>query len=258
MMEIYDSHTHLNDEPFFDDVPAFLARAQHYHVTEMNIVGSDQNLNQRALELAHRYDHLHAVIGWHPEEFADYNQTALDHLAQQLADPAVVAVGEIGLDFYWDQDHHDLQKQMLLDQISLAQQFHLPIVIHCREALAEIYEILKTVDLTSIGGVMHSFSGDVDWAKKFLDLGMYLSFSGGVSFNSAEGVHASAQYVSADRLLVETDAPYLTPVPYRGKQNEPAFTAYVVDALAKLRQVEPEVIAQITTANARQLFKKRD
>lgn len=257
-MGIYDSHTHLNDEPFFDDVPAFLARAQHYQVTEMNIVGSNQLLNQRALELAHRYHQLHAVIGWHPEEFSDYQVATLDQLANQLADPAVVAVGEIGLDYYWDQDHHELQKQMLLDQISLAQQFHLPIVIHCREALAELYDILKMTDISAIGGVMHSFSGDVDWAKKFLDLGMYLSFSGVVTFNSAHEVQASAQYVPADRLLVETDAPYLTPMPYRGKQNEPAFTAFVVEKLAQIRQVEPDELAQVTTENARQLFKKRD
>lgn len=257
-MEIYDSHTHLNDEPFFDDVPAFLARAQHYQVTEMNIVGSNQLLNQRALELAHRYYQLHAVIGWHPEEFSDYQAATLDKLVNQLADPAVVAVGEIGLDYYWDQDHHELQKQMLLDQISLAQQFHLPIVIHCREALAELYDILKMIDISAIGGVMHSFSGDVDWAKKFLDLGMYLSFSGVVTFNSAHEVQASAQYVPADRILVETDAPYLTPMPYRGKQNEPAFTAFVVEKLAQLRQVGPDELAQVTTGNAQQLFKKRD
>lgn len=255
MPTIYDSHTHLNDDVFYDDVPAYLARARHYGVLEMNIVGSDAKLNQRALTLAKTYAGLHAVIGWHPEEVLTATQAQLDLLAQQLAAPTVVAVGEIGLDYYWDQTHHQEQQALLASQIELANQFKLPIVVHTREALAETYEFLKAHPVMA-GGVIHSFSGDWNWAKRFLALGFDLSFSGVVSFNKATELHEVAKNVPADRFLVETDAPYLTPVPYRGKQNEPGFTNFVAQAVANLRQTELVTIAELTTTNARRLFCK--
>lgn len=255
MTTIYDSHTHLNDDVFYNDIPAYLARAHHYDVREMNIVGSDTKLNQRALELAKTYEGLHAVIGWHPEEVLQATQEQLDLLAQQLTDPTVVAVGEIGLDYYWDQTHQREQQALLAAQIEFANQFKLPIVVHTREALAETYEFLKSHPVMA-GGVIHSFSGDWDWAKRFLALGFDLSFSGVVSFHKATELHAVAQRVPADRFFVETDAPYLTPMPYRGKQNEPGFTNLVAQAVAELRQTDLATIAELTTTNARRLFCK--
>lgn len=254
---IYDSHTHLNDDCFFDDVPAYVARARHYGVREMNMVGSNQVLNDRALQLAHDYPELHAVIGWHPEDAKDYDQAARKKLIHQLADPEVVGIGEIGLDYHWDTSPKDVQKRVFEEQLDLARQYHLPVSIHCREALADTYEILKGAHVGDFGGVMHSFAGDAEWAKKFLDLGMDLSYSGVVSFHKATAVHEAAQVTPLERLMVETDAPYLTPMPYRGKQNEPAFTYFTVLALADLLKKRPETIAQATLENAERLFKER-
>lgn len=257
-LTIYDSHTHLNDDLLYADVPAYLARAKHYGVTEMNMIGSDAKLNARALELAHHYQGLHAVIGWHPEELAGYTPTAEAKLEEQLADPAVVAIGEIGLDYYWDASPREVQQAAFERQLALARNLHLPVEIHCREAIEDTYRILKAAKVGEFGGVMHSFAGDAEWAKRFLNLGMHLSFSGVVTFKKATDVQAAAQVTPLDRMLVETDAPYLTPMPYRGKQNEPAFTYYTVQGLATLLGKEAQELAAATYQNAVDLFLTRD
>lgn len=256
-MQIYDSHTHLNDDCFYADVPAYIARARHYGVVEMNMVGSNQKLNDRALQLAHTYPGLHAIIGWHPEDAKDYDSAAREKLRAQLTDPAVVGIGEIGLDYHWDTSPRDIQRQVFEDQLALAREYQLPVSIHCREALADTYELLKEAHVGDFGGVMHSFAGDAKWAERFLDLGMDLSYSGVVSFHRAAAVHEAAQLTPLNRIMVETDAPYLTPMPYRGKQNEPAFTYYTVLALAELLNKRPQEIAQASWENAHRLFKER-
>lgn len=256
-LKIYDSHTHLNDDCFYDDVPAYLARARHYGVQQMNMVGSNQVLNERAVKLAHHYPQLRAIVGWHPEDAKDYDQSARETLRNQLQDSVVVGIGEIGLDYHWDTSPKPVQKQVFEEQLALALEFHLPVAIHCREALADTYQILKANHVGDFGGVMHSFAGDAEWARKFLDLGMSLSYSGVVSFHKATAVHEAAKVTPLDRLLVETDAPYLTPTPYRGKQNEPAFTYYTVLALSDLLAESPETIAEASYRNADQLFKER-
>lgn len=254
---LYDSHTHLNDDAFYDDVPAFVSRARHFGVNQMNMVGSNAQLNERALKLAHDYPGLHAVIGWHPEDSKNYDAKAANVLIEQLHDPEVVGVGEIGLDYHCDTSPVDVQKKVLCEQLELAKTFNLPISVHCREALDDLYPILQKYHVGDFGGVMHSFAGDPTWAQKFLDLGMYLSYSGVVTFGSAEDVRASAKITPADRIMVETDAPYLTPKPYRGKMNEPAFTYFTVLGLAKLRNEDPVKLAQHTFDNAQRLFEKR-
>lgn len=256
-LSIYDSHTHLNDDAFYDDVPAFMARAKHYGVFEMNMVGSNRVLNDRAIKLAHDYPGLHAVVGWHPEDAKDYDAAARQEFLDQLADPEVVGIGEIGLDYHWDTTPPDVQKQVFKEQLAIARNLHLPISIHCREALADTYTILKDAHLEGFGGVMHSFAGDAEWAKRFLDLGMHLSYSGVVSFHKATAVHAAAKVTPLDRMMVETDAPYLTPMPYRGKENEPAFCYYTVLALSDLLKENPQTIADHSRKNAKRLFKER-
>ncbi|WP_242361546.1 TatD family hydrolase [Limosilactobacillus antri] len=255
--QVYDSHTHLNDDPFYDDVPAFIDRAAHYGVTQLNIVGSNAKLNQRALALGQRYPNLHPIIGWHPEDIREFDAAAQAQLWQQLQDPRVVAIGEIGLDYYNDQQSpHDQQQAAFAQQLDWARQLGLPVSIHCREALADTYALLKDAHVDEFGGVMHSFNGSPDWAAKFMELGMAISFSGVASFGSAEEVHAAVRAVPLSRMMVETDAPYLTPAPYRGKQNEPAFTKFVVDAISELKQLAPEQVAYRTYQNASRLFLK--
>lgn len=253
--QVYDSHTHLNDDAFYNDVPAFEARAAHYGVTEMNIVGSNTVLNERAIKLAHEYDNLHAIIGWHPEDIRSYNDQTEAILLQQLRDPKVVGIGEIGLDYFNDeQSPHDRQQEIFAHQLAIARQLKLPVSIHVRDALDDAYEILRNSHIDEFGGVMHSFNGSPEMAMKFMDLGMAISFSGVVSFKTAEEVHQAALAVPLDRMMVETDAPYLTPIPYRGKENEPGFTKFVVDAIAKLKDVDAELVAYKTFHNAQRLF----
>ncbi len=257
-LNIYDSHTHLNDDAFFTEVPAYMARAKHFGVNQMNIVGSNTILNDRAIQLAHDYDNLHAIVGWHPEDAKDYTPAIEKQLIEQLADDQVVAMGEVGLDYHWDSSTPEDQKKVFARQVAIAKDLHLPISIHDRDAFEDTYQILKDGDVRDIGGVMHSFNGDVEWLKKFLDLGMHISYSGVASFKNAKDVHESVKQTPMDMLLVETDAPYLTPAPYRGQQNEPGFTKFVVDAVADLKEVNPKVIADQTFENATKLFGIQD
>lgn len=254
MLNIFDSHTHLNDDAFFDEVPAYMARAKHFGVNQMNIVGSNSILNERAIQLAHQYDNLHALVGWHPEDAKDYDADVEKKLIEQLADPKVVAMGEMGLDYHWDSSPKDVQKKVFARQVAIAKELHLPISVHDRDAFEDTYAILKAADVRDIGGAMHSFNGNSEWLKKFLDLGMLISYSGVASFKNAKEVHESVLQTPLDKMLVETDAPYLTPVPYRGKQNEPGFTKFVVEAIADLRDVAAKEIAEHTYQNSMQLF----
>lgn len=249
----YDSHAHLNDDAFYDEIPAYIARAHEFKVMEMNVVGYDAIGNERALAIARQYPGVHAILGFQPEDTPKFNADELANLAQQLQDPAVVGVGEIGLDYHWDTPVAP-QKAAFSAQLDLAKQLNLPVAVHSRDAMDDVYTMLKAAGVGDFGGVIHSFTGDVEDAKRFLDLGMYLSFSGIVTFKNAKDIQAAAKIVPLDRILVETDAPFLAPAPYRGKQNEPAFVKYVIDELAAQLDLDPKVLAGQTTANARTLW----
>ncbi|EOT30750.1 TatD family hydrolase [Enterococcus saccharolyticus] len=252
---IFDSHTHLNAAQFNEDIPETIARANELGVTEMAVVGFDYPTIEKSLQLSQTYPDIYSIIGWHPTEAGSYTKEAEEFLQARLSQRKVVALGEIGLDYYWMEDPKDVQEKVFRRQIAIAKEHQLPISIHTRDAIEDTYRILKEADIRDIGGIMHSFSGDDEWAKKFLDLGMHISFSGVVTFKKALEVQAAAKIVPFDRLLVETDAPYLAPVPYRGKRNEPGYTRYVVEKIAELREVTFEEVARQTTINAHRLFR---
>lgn len=252
---IFDSHTHLNAEQFNDDIPETIERAKELGVTKMAVVGFDTPTIEKSLQLSHYYSNIYSIIGWHPTEAGSYTKDIEKKLQEQLTMPKVVALGEIGLDYYWMEDPKEVQAEVFRRQIAIAKEMNLPISIHTREALADTYQILKEEDIRDIGGIMHSFSGDFEWAKRFLDLGMHISFSGVVTFKKAQDVQEAATHVPLDRLLVETDAPYLAPVPYRGKRNEPGYTRYTVEKIAELRNLPIEEVALQTWKNAHRLFR---
>lgn len=252
---IFDSHTHLNAEQFNDDIPETIERAKELGVTKMAVVGFDTPTIEKSLQLSHDYLNIYSIIGWHPTEAGSYTKDIEKKLQEQLTMPKVVALGEIGLDYYWMDDPKEVQAEVFRRQIAIAKEMNLPISIHTREALADTYQILKEEDIRDIGGIMHSFSGDFEWAKRFLDLGMHISFSGVVTFKKAQDVQEAATHVPLDRLLVETDAPYLAPVPYRGKRNEPGYTRYTVEKIAELRNLPVEEVALQTWKNAHRLFR---
>ncbi|NBA20938.1 YchF/TatD family DNA exonuclease [Enterococcus hirae] len=252
---IFDSHTHLNAEQFNDDIPETIERAKELGVTKMAVVGFDTPTIEKSLQLSHDYSNIYSIIGWHPTEAGSYTKDIEKKLQEQLTMPKVVALGEIGLDYYWMEDPKEVQAEVFRRQIAIAKEMNLPISIHTREALADTYQILKEEDIRDIGGIMHSFSGDFEWAKRFLDLGMHISFSGVVTFKKAQDVQEAATHVPLDRLLVETDAPYLAPVPYRGKRNEPGYTRFTVEKIAELRNLPIEEVALQTWKNAHRLFR---
>lgn len=252
---IFDSHTHLNAEQFNEDIPETIQRAKELGISEMAVVGFDTPTIEKSLTLSKKYPFIYSIIGWHPTEAGSYSKEIEEDLQQKLTLPKVVALGEIGLDYHWMEDPKEVQDKVFRRQIAIAKEMNLPISIHMREAIEDTYQILKEEDVRDIGGIMHSYSGDAEWAKRFLELGMHLSFSGVVTFKKATDVQEAAQIVPLDKLLVETDAPYLAPVPYRGKRNEPGYTRYVVEKIAELRGVPFEELANQTRDNAHRLFR---
>ena len=252
----YDTHTHLNDDNLFHDVPAYIGRAHEFRVMEMNIVGYDAKGNERALEIAQAHDNIYAVLGFQPEDTGDFDAVAAEKLEKQLQQSKVVGVGETGLDYYWETTAHDVQKKAFQTHLALAKKYDLPIIIRNRDAFKDVYAMLKDSGITK--GVMHSFSGTPEQAMAFVNLGMHISFSGVVTFKKAEDVREAAKSVPLNRLLVETDAPYLAPTPFRGKDNEPALVKYIVDSLAETLSMTPKEIADITRQNAHRLFLNHD
>lgn len=252
---IFDSHTHLNAIQFNEDIPETMARAKELGVSRMAVVGFDTASIDKSLALSQEYSEIYSIIGWHPTEAGSYTPIIEAQIQENLTKPKVVALGEIGLDYHWMEDPKEVQERVFRRQIAVAKEMSLPISIHTREALEDTYRILKDEKVHTIGGIMHSFSGDEEWAKRFLDLGMHISFSGVVTFKKALDVQHAAASVPLDRLLVETDAPYLAPVPYRGKRNEPGYTRYVVEKIAELRSRSFTEIAQQTYQNANALFR---
>ncbi|MHC5249920.1 TatD family hydrolase [Enterococcus sp. LJL90] len=251
---IFDSHTHLNAEQFNEDIPETIARAKELGVTEMAVVGFDTPTIAKSLALSAEYPDIYSIIGWHPTEAGSYSESIEKDLLEKLTLPKVVALGEIGLDYYWMEDPKEVQEKVFRRQIAIAKEFGLPISIHMRDAIEDTYRVLQDEGVQAIGGIMHSFSGDGEWAKKFLDLEMHISFSGVVTFKKALEVQEAAKIVPLDKLLVETDAPYLAPVPYRGKRNEPGYTRYTVEKIAELREISFDEVAQKTRQNAHKLF----
>ncbi|MGO3196193.1 TatD family hydrolase [Vagococcus salmoninarum] len=252
---IFDTHTHLNVEQFKDDLVETMARSRELGVTEMAVVGFDTPTIEKSLELSQTYPEIYSIIGWHPTEAGSYSKAIEDKLQSQLTEPKVVALGEIGLDYYWMNDPKEIQAKVFRRQIAIAREHNLPISVHTRDAIEDTYQILKEENIQNVGGIMHSFSGDVEWMKRFLDLGMHISLSGVVTFKKATEVHEVAQVVPLERLLIETDAPYLAPMPYRGKRNEPGYTRYVAEKVAELREMTVEDVAKITRQNAFELFR---
>ncbi|MFV0560120.1 MAG: TatD family hydrolase [Enterococcus sp.] len=252
---IFDSHTHLNAEQFNEDIPETIAHARELGVTKMAVVGFDTPTIEKTLQLSQEYDSIYSIIGWHPTEAGSYTKEIETRLQEQLTLPKVVALGEIGLDYYWMEDPKEVQDKVFRRQIAIAKEMNLPISIHTRDALEDTYKILKEENVQDIGGIMHSFSGEYEWAQRFMDLGMHISFSGVVTFKKALDVQDAAKKVPLERMLVETDAPYLAPVPFRGKRNEPGYTRYTVEKIAELRGIAFEEVAQQTWENAHRLFR---
>lgn len=254
-MKLFDTHTHLNADQFVDEVPEIIAAAAAQDVNYMAVVGFDEPTIERSLELSQAYSNIISVVGCHPTEAVNYDPAFEKRLENWLTTPNVHMLGEIGLDYYWDTSKIKEQQEVFRRQIAIAKEHNLPITIHNRDATEDVYRILKEEGVPSAGGIMHSFGGTDEEAKQFLDLGMHISFSGVLTFKKSEAVREAARIVPSEFLLIETDAPYLAPVPKRGKRNEPAYVRYVAEVMAEVRGVSLAEIAELTTRNAFELFR---
>ena len=251
---IFDSHAHYDDEAFDKDRDCLLSTLEEQGVGCIVNVGASFQGAKDSVELSMRYPHVYAAVGVHPDHVGELDEVKMQHLREMCTMEKTVAVGEIGLDYYWMEDPKEVQEKVFRRQIAIAREMNIPFSVHTREALEDTYRILKDEKISDIGGIMHSFSGDYEWAKRFLDLGMHISFSGVVTFKKALDVQEAATNVPIERLLVETDAPYLAPVPFRGKRNEPGYTRYTVEKIAELRNLLTEEVAAQTWSNAHRLF----
>lgn len=253
-MQLIDSHCHLNLKEFAGDVAGTIERAHMAGVVKMVVVGTDLDDSIKALELAHQYDSVFAAIGIHPHNSQSVTESDYKRLRVLAADRKVAAYGEIGLDFYRNHSPKSVQQREFVRQLNLAGELKLPVIIHDREAHQEVYDILRTEAGSLQGGVIHCFSADLAWARKFVDLGFVISIPGTVTFPRSQVQKEVAQQLDLDDILIETDSPFLTPVPYRGKRNEPAYVAYVAQEIADLRNLDPGEVALATSRNCERVF----
>jgi TatD DNase family protein len=255
-MRLFDTHAHLHFPEFADDLDAVLERARAAGVRGMVTIGTDRETNGAVVELAKRLPDVWATVGIHPHdagEAVDADFDALERLASE--EPRVVGFGEMGLDFFRNLSSPDAQRQAFRRQIGIARRVRKPLVIHCRDAHDETLAILGEERAGDTGGVMHCFSGDVEIARRCLDLGLYISLAGPVTYKNARALPDVARFVPEDRLVVETDCPYLPPTPHRGKRNEPAYVALTAEHVAGLRGADAESLCDSLTANAARLFR---
>jgi TatD DNase family protein len=255
-VELVDSHCHLDDEQFNADRAAVIQRAREAGLKYCLSIGTGDGPPDLsvAIRQAEANAFVYATVGVHPNDAAKVKDDTFQNLASLLQHPKVKALGEIGLDYHWDVPK-DVQMPVFLQQLEIAATAKMPIVIHTRDAWADTLEVLRAHWAPrGVPGIMHCFSGNAAQARECLDMGFYLAFGGVTTYPKAAEVRAAAQIVPADRLLLETDAPYLAPVPYRGKRNEPAFVAHTARALAQALNQDPEQLAAVTTANFERLF----
>lgn len=253
---LIDTHCHLDAEAFEQERADVVARAVDSGVSHMLTIGIDKNTSLAAVALAEEYEAVFAVVGIQPNYVHQVQPDDWDTILSQLDHPKVVGIGETGLDRYWDYAPLDLQQEYFQRHIQLSRKSGLPFIVHCREAEADVLSVLrKEAEQGSLNGVMHSFCGDAGTAAECLELGMHISFAGMATFRKNEELREVAATVPPDRLLVETDAPYLAPHPNRGKRNEPAWVRLTAKCLAEVHGMTPEALAKCTTANAERLFR---
>ncbi|MEY8292556.1 TatD family hydrolase [Carnobacteriaceae bacterium 52-44] len=251
---LFDTHAHLNVKQFAEDEAEVIQRAKDHGVSRIAVVGFDHETIAKALELSKTYKGIYPMVGWHPTEAGSYSDEVEEKLIKLIQTENIVAMGEMGLDYHWMEDPKEVQIESFRRQIRVAKELKLPITIHNRDSTEDVYRVLKEEHVEDIGGIMHSFNLTPEWQERFLNLGMHISYSGVLTFKNAPEVKESAKRVPLDKVLIETDSPYLSPMPYRGKRNEPSYVRFVAEEFAELREMPLEEIAKITTHNANKLF----
>jgi len=254
-MMLIDSHAHLEMPEFKRDLEAVIQRAKESGVEYIFTVGTERKDWKRALEIANSHASVYAILGVHPHNVKEIDDQTYPTLRELCQNEKVKAYGEIGLDFFRNLSPRDIQLMRFREQIGLAKELRLPIVVHDREAHQETMEILKSEYTGGCGGIIHCFSGDDEMAKTCIEMGFYISIPGSITFKNAERLRESVKKIPLESLLVETDAPFLTPEPFRGQRNEPSYVRYTAQKVAEIKKVSFEKVAEVTTENALRVYR---
>ncbi len=252
---IFDSHAHYNDSKFNEDRSEVLKSLENSNVKYIMNVSDSMKSLEKVLEIANKYPFVFASVGVHPEETGELTEADMDILLEYTKHPKVKAIGEIGLDYYWDSVERDVQKKWFARQIELAKQVNLPIIVHDRDAHGDTMDILKSQNARDVGGIVHCFSGSCEMARDVLNLGLYVGIGGTVTFKNARKIKEVAEYVPIESIVLETDAPYLAPEPFRGKRNSSDLIKYVIEEIAGIKGMTAEDVEEITFQNAKRVYK---
>lgn len=253
-MNLFDSHCHLENGRFEADLPEVMARMKDAGVNRCILAGSDMETSEQIVALTKEHAHVYGVVGIHPHDAKTWTDDCAQRIADWTKEERIVGVGEIGLDYYYDHSPRDVQKEVFVKQLLLARKLEMPAVFHVRDAHGDVLDLLRANRSQLPAGVVHCYSGSVESAREYLDMGFYISFAGPITFKNANKLLDVAKYVPQDRILVETDSPYLAPVPMRGCRNEPTFVQYVAQTVAELRGISAEEMAQTAFENTCRLF----
>jgi len=249
-----DSHAHLDDERFEPDREELIASLYENGIETVLNPGADLNTSKSAVALADKYPFIYAAVGCHPHDSKDMNDDTMNIFRELAKNKKVIGIGEIGLDYYYDNSDRETQKKWFREQIRLARELDLPYIVHDRDAHEDVFRIMKEEHYSGTRGILHCYSSSVEMAREFIRLGFYISLGGPVTFKKSKTPKLVAKEVPIDRLLIETDSPYLTPEPFRGKRNEPKYVRYVAEEIAGIRGVNADEIAESTKLNFRRLF----
>lgn len=252
-MKLFDSHAHLDDEQFDSDREEVIDRIIKSDVKRIINVGSDIKTSETSIRLASKYDFIYAAVGIHPHDVSDCSLADIEYLRKLSENEKVVAIGEIGLDYYYDNSPREDQRKWFASQIQLSEELNLPFIVHSRDASEDTYEIIKE-NRNKSEFVLHCFSQSLEMAKKYIDLGGYISFAGPVTYKKSVKLREVIKNIPLDRLLIETDCPYLSPEPKRGKRNDPTNVLHVAETIASELRIDSERLAEITFENASRLF----
>jgi len=251
---IFESHAHYDDDAFDPDREEILNQCRLQGIEAIVNVSASLRSVKSTLDLAEKHDFIYAAVGIHPDEVGELNEESFEWLKSQCRHPKAVAVGEIGLDYYWDKESHEIQKYWFHRQMELAKELKLPMIVHSREAAADTLEAVKAAHTPELRGVIHCFSYSLEMAREYLDMGYYIGVGGVVTFKNAKKLKEVVKMLPMDRILLETDCPYLAPEPNRGKRNSSLNLPYVAKAIAELKGMDAEKVIEITNQNAKKLY----
>lgn len=255
---IFDTHVHYDDEAFQEDRDQLLSSLTKHNIEAVVNIGASISSSRNTLELIKKYPFVYGAVGVHPSETAELDDRLLCWLAAAAGEERVVAIGEIGLDYYWDEPERELQKHWFIRQLDVARQADLPIVVHSRDAAKDTLDIIKAEHAADMGGVLHCFSYGVELAREYLNMGFYLGIGGVITFKNAKKLKEVVEYMPIEQLVLETDCPYLAPVPNRGQRNSSLNLPYIIAAISEIKQISPDEVIAVTNKNAKTLYRLQE